>query len=516
MRAGLVLSLFFVAAAQAGEPDLERARAALEEHRDDDARAILGARALDRGQIEEARLWHGRGTLAHGILEVAVVASDLAPISVVGPLVARLLPEHVLGVPLVRPFAATLEEERGALVLRGFAPRAFGHPLVLAKESEAALEHEGLPSRDAYFGFDLVTAEEESVQALYVVTTPNGRRVELQLLDGNGRLVEHAKTGDLRGVKRLRLVAGSPCRLLADGREVVRLKTRFAPGPRERVRPLIAVAVGGPGEGEGRFGRLALSASLDPAWLERATARERAAVASALGLEPARARRETAHFEVETDLGPASLEAFAQDLEDALAQFSGAKPTKNFHCSVTILGTDEAYRAAVDRSGHPEEKLLGGFFVAGAIVMRAEEKDPRPRLAHEAFHAYATNALGDLPTWLSEGLAEREALRFAQVPARHNRRPLEEALRHPREWHALVSASPADFHDRGVRAETGQRSGREKRNYLLSWSLCEIAARKPDSLAARLVTQSVNQGPVEFEEVALDAEWLDFVKDASK
>jgi hypothetical protein len=508
----LLVLLLLLSSTLAGEPDLERARVALEEHRDDDAIALIAGRAIDRSRIEAERLWHGRGMLARGSLEVAVVASDLAPISVVGPLVSRLLPEHVLGVPLARPFAATLEDERGALVLRGYAPRAFGHPLVLAKDGEAALEHEGLPSRDAYFGFDVVTPEEENVQALYALTTAEGNRVELQLVDGNGHRIEHVKTGDLRGVKRLRLVAGTPCRLLADGIEVLRLKSRFAPGARERVRPVLAVAVGGPGEGEGRFGKVALSASLDPTWLERATARERAAIASELGLEPARARRETGHFVVETDLGPASLEAFAQDLEAALARFEKMKPTKGFHCSVTILGTDEAYRAAVDRSGHPEEKLLGGFFVEGAIVMKTEEKDPRPRLAHEAFHAYATNALGDLPVWLSEGLAEREALRFAQVPAQHNRRPLEEARRHPREWKALLAASPAEFHDRGARAETGQRSGREKRNYLLSWSLCEIALRKPDSLAAKLVTQSVT----DFDEVALDAEWLDFVLGASK
>jgi hypothetical protein len=495
------------------EEDLrEAARFALEERLDAAARSLVPG--LDLGPVEEARLFHASGSLEGGVLRVPLVAEDFSASSFVGPFVQRLLPDRVLGFVVERPFAATIEASGAGLALHGFCARAYARPLAVLAGSEPALEHAGLPSEDAYFGFDRVTADDEPRGALYAIAA-EGRKVELELVDGRGKLVERAVTRPLGSTARLRLVAGAPCRLLADGREVARLAAAFALAPLERPKPVLGAALGEGARETSRFGPLRLEAAPEESWLERATARERARIREALGLPRLLLRASGSRSTVETDLGPASLVALVRDVDDALAAYARVfgKPSEG-RLTVRAFGDDETYRGVVLGQGRGEERALGGFFdpAAAAIVMRVDDASPRARLAHEVFHAYAASALGDLPPWLGEGLAEREGLRFAGVPPRHYRWPLEDALSRPRPWRALLTATWEEFHDRAARARNGgQRSLREKRSYVLAWSLCELAARHPESLAAKLVAREADPGAVD--EPALDREWLAFVKE---
>lgn len=512
------------------------ARFALEERLFADARSALAeltlagadVSALDVSRIEAVSAFRSSGTLRRGVLEVSLDARDFVPTSFVGPLFRRLLPDHVLGFPLERPGGATLEAKGGRLVLAGTWPRAHGRPLAVLAASELAFTHEGLPSPNAYFGFDLVTAEETPVRALYAVVAEDVSKIDLQLVDGRGKTLEHVTTKVLPKTARLRLVAGPVCRLLADGREVARLSaaSAFTTDSTNRAKPVLAIAAGPVARSEGRFSALGLAFTPDPTWLERASAAARSLIRSGLGLEPERWTSSGERFAIETDLGPSSLAAFAADLDAAFAAFERALGPARPGPKVTtrVFGTNDDYRAFVVAQGRGEEKCLGGFFDprANCIVMKIDEASPRVRLVHEAFHAYAARALPDLPVWLSEGLAEREALRFAQVPPRNKRGPLLDALRRPREWRWLVESNSAEFHDRAVRARSGVRSAKEKRNYLLSWSLCEVAARKPGGVAAKLIARALEAARAgdalegsEVDELALDEEWSGFAREVT-
>jgi hypothetical protein len=506
------------------------ARFALEERLFAVARKEIAALGKDPAALDEARIagaapFRSGFTLAGGVLRVPLGARDLEATSFLGPLLGKLVPRRVLTWSVRPPVGASLEEEKGALVLRGQAPRARGRTLALVPGSELALEHEGFPSDSGYFGFDLVDADEAPLAALDAIGAGE-RKVELVLASGRGETLDHVVTKPLAKTARLRLVAGTPCRLLSDGKEVARLEKTFA--HQGLACPVLGVAVGGQAR-DGRFGRLVLEATPDPAWLERATARLRFVVGDELGRvlggeEPAFARRTLDHFELATDLGPASLDAFARDLERAFAGYEHdfGKARDAAKTRVVVFGTDDAYRQCLDSLGRGEEWCLGGFFDPGrnTITMKVDEGSPRARLAHEAFHAFAARALPDLPAWLSEGLAEREGQRFAGTPLSHFRRPLEEASRQPRDWTALLSASNEGFHDRGARA-SGERSVREKRSYVLAWSICELAARKPSGAASRLVARALEAAKEhahldvdELDSKQVDEEWLGFVKEA--
>jgi len=489
--------------------------------------AALGkdASGIDESRIADAAPFRSGLTLAAGVLRVPLVARDLEATSFLAPLLGRLVPRRVLTWSVRPPVGASLEDEKGALVLRGQAPRARGRTLALVPGSELALEHEGVPSDSGYFGFDLVDSDEAPLAALYAIGAGE-RKVELVLASGRGETLDHVVTKPLGKAARLRLVAGTPCRLLSDGKEVARLEKTFA--HQGLACPVLGVAVGGPVR-EARFGKLVLEATPDPAWLERVTARLRFVVGDEIarvvgGEEPALRRRTLEHFELATDLGPVSLDAFARDLERAFAGYERdfGKARDAAKTQVVVWGTDDAYRKCLESLGRREERCIGGFFDPGrnAITMKVDESSPRARLAHEAFHAFAARALPELPAWLSEGLAEREGQRFAGTPLSHFRRPLEEASRQPRDWAVLVSATNEGFHDRAART-SGERSAREKRGYVLAWSICELAARKPSGAASRLVARALEAAKThahldvdELEAKQLDEEWLGFVKES--
>jgi hypothetical protein len=252
----------------------------------------------------------------------------------------------------------------------------------------------------------------------------------------------------------------------------------------------------------------------------------------------ARAERSllTEHFRLTSDLDDAALEGYERDLERAWAAYEASfgRAPEGPRIEARILASDRAYAALLAERHEP---WLPGFYDPSSRTLSVHVAgDGRPAgtadrsvLCHEVFHAFADRALPELPPWLREGLATREAFDLLGVGpgAVEWRRALELELRRRRDdlppylgrigWGELFSASDAVFHDTAEQARLGARTNREASGYVLSWSLLALAKAEPASAAARLVAATlerlrVGADPrVAFSEEALDAEWRRFV-----
>ena len=225
--------------------------------------------------------------------------------------------------------------------------------------------------------------------------------------------------------------------------------------------------------------------------LERRISRARKAAGGPWTLERTK-RRVTPHYVVLTDTDDETADTVASVVEDAHARFerSFGRARAPRRGSVLVFDTQAAFKEWADQVMPGSGDHTGGFYdpFHDQLCVYQPPHDPgsawtRCVTVHEAFHEYAFHAIGGVPVWLNEGLAESFGIEVAYGGRAGIRAyGIETCLakhRDRKDWRHFFRISYGEFHATGVRG--GQKD--EHANYARAF------------LTARLLREG--KGPLE-------------------
>jgi tetratricopeptide (TPR) repeat protein len=310
----------------------------------------------------------------------------------------------------------------------------------------------------------------------------------------------HAEALALRALARLRLGQLDLAR-----RDVeLALSARPDSAPAIHARACLAILEGGSAPQD-----LDLASLLAPGdrTLKQRIQRARKAAGGPWSLERTR-RRVTPHYVVLTDTDDATADTVAQVVEDARVLFEktfGARDRKPG--SVLVFDTQAAFKEWADNvmpgSGDHTSGFYDPFHDQLCLFQPAHDPDSswtRCVTVHEAFHQYAFHALGNVPVWLNEGLAESFGLEVAYGGNATVRTwGIDECLKKARtraDWRHFFRISYGEFHATGVRG--GQKD--EHASYaraLIAARLLREGKGPLEGVLARLVAAIEKDEPLE-------------------